>query len=90
MSRLAEALHGFRSRLPPSVRPYAEAAPLASLFLGISSGAPYAMIGATLTTRLAQDGLAKSAVTAFALVFLMYNIKWAWAWIVDEIGRAHV
>lgn len=81
----AEALNGLRSRLPPSVRPYLETAPLAALFLGISSGAPYAMIGATLTSRLTQDNLTKSAVTAFTLVFLMYNIKWAWAWIVDSV-----
>ena len=82
---LAEALNGLRSRLPESVRPYTEAAPLAALFLGISSGAPYALIGATLTTRLAQDGLSKSSVTYFSLVFLMYNLKWAWAWLVDGV-----
>ena len=41
------------------------------------------MIGATLTSRLAQDGIQKSAVTAFALTFLAYNLKWAWAPVVD-------
>jgi PAT family beta-lactamase induction signal transducer AmpG len=82
---LAEALSGLRSRLPESVRPYTEAGPLAALFLGISSGAPYALIGATLTTRLSQDGLSKSSVTYFTLVFLMYNLKWAWAWLVDGV-----
>jgi PAT family beta-lactamase induction signal transducer AmpG len=46
---------------------------------------PYAMIAATLTTRLAQDGINKSAITAFSLAFLAYNLKWAWAWIVDGI-----
>ena len=35
-----------------SIRPYLERAPLAALLLGVSSGFPYAMIGATLTTRL--------------------------------------
>src|SRR6185503_2611212 len=48
-----------------------------------SSGAPYAMIGATLTTRLAQDGIVKSSITAFSLAFLVYNLKWLWAWILD-------
>jgi len=67
------------------VRPYAEAAPLAALFLGISSGAPYAMIAATLTTRLAQEGIDKRAVTAFSLAFLAYNLKWLWAWVVDGV-----
>ena len=81
---------GWRSAVPAGVRPYVEAAPLASLFLGMSSGFPYAMIGATLTTRLKQDGIDKSTITAFTLVFLAYNFKFLWAWIMDEIGRAHV
>ena len=76
---------GWRDRLPAGVRPYTEAAPIAAFFLGISSGFPYAMIGATLTTRLAQDDITKSTVTAFALAFLVYNLKFLWAWIVDGV-----
>jgi PAT family beta-lactamase induction signal transducer AmpG len=71
--------------LPASVRPYFESAPLAALFLGISSGFAFAMIGATLTTRLAQHGVTKGAVTAFALTFLAYNFKFLWAPIVDNV-----
>ncbi len=67
------------------MRPYLEPAPLASLFLGMSSGAVYAMIGATLTTRLAQYGIRKSAVTMFALTFLAYNFKFLWAPLVDTV-----
>ena len=73
------------SRLPAGLRPYFEPAPLAALFLGISSGFAFAMIGATLTTRLAQHGISKSAVTAFALTFLAYNFKFLWAPIVDNV-----
>jgi len=73
------------SRLPAGVRPYLEPAPLAALFLGVSSGFAFAMIGATLTTRLAQHGISKSAVTAFALTFLAYNFKFLWAPIVDNV-----
>src|SRR6188472_2881042 len=76
---------GWRSALPAGVRPYTEAAPFAAFFLGISSGFPYAMIGATLTTRLKQDGIDKSTITAFTLVFLAYNFKFLWAWIVDGV-----
>jgi MFS transporter, PAT family, beta-lactamase induction signal transducer AmpG len=75
----------WRSYLPEGVRPYTEAAPLAALFLGVSSGAPFAMIGATLTTRLAQYGIRKSAVTMFALTFLAYNFKFLWAPLVDAV-----
>ncbi len=75
----------WRSKLPAGVRPYVEGAPLAAFFLGVSSGFPYAMIGATLTTRLAQDGIDKRSVTAFSLAFLVYNLKWIWAFAVDTV-----
>ena len=68
-----------------SVKPYLEKESLAAFFVGISSGFPYAMIGATLTTRLAQSGIEKSTVTAFALAFLVYNFKPLWAWVVDGV-----
>lgn len=76
---------GWRNYVPAALRPYTEVAPLGALFLGISSGAPYALIAATLTTRLAQDGINKRAVTAFTLAFLAYNLKWLWAWVVDGV-----
>lgn len=67
------------------IRPYFAREPLAAFFVGISSGFPYAMIGATLTTRLAQDGIDKRTITAFALAFLAYNLKVFWAWMVDGV-----
>jgi PAT family beta-lactamase induction signal transducer AmpG len=86
MDNVAETpLSGWRSRLPEGVRAYTEAAPIAAFFVGVSSGFPYAMIGATLTTRLAQDGIDKKSVTAFSLAFLVYNLKWLWAWVVDGV-----
>ena len=85
MAATVEADGGWRSALPAGIRPYTEAAPIAAFFLGISSGFPYAMIGATLTTRLKQDGIDKSTITAFTLVFLAYNFKFLWAWIVDGV-----
>jgi len=68
-----------------SIRPYLERESLAAFFVGISSGFPFAMIGATLTTRLAQDGIDKKTVTAFTLAFLVYNLKFLWAWVVDGV-----
>jgi MFS transporter, PAT family, beta-lactamase induction signal transducer AmpG len=68
-----------------ALKPYLEKESLAAFFVGVSSGFPYAMIGATLTTRLAQDGIDKRTVTAFTLAFLVYNLKVFWAWIVDGI-----
>jgi len=81
----AETLTPGQRSWSASVRPYLERAPLAALLLGISSGFPFAMIGATLTTRLAQDGFQKSSITAFSLAFLVYNLKPLWAWAVDSV-----
>ncbi len=72
------------ARLPAGLRPYLEPGPLAALFLGVSSGFTFAMLGATLTTRLAQYGINKSAVTAFTLTILAYNLKFLWAPLVDN------
>ncbi len=68
-----------------SIKPYFEKESLAAFFLGVSSGFPFALLAATLTTRLAQDGIEKSTVTAFTLAFLVYNLKFLWAWIVDGV-----
>lgn len=68
-----------------SVRPYLERESLAAFFLGISSGFPFAMLAATLTTRLAQDGIDKSTITTFTLAFFVYNLKFLWAWVVDGV-----
>lgn len=74
-----------RRNMWESIKPYLEKESLAAFFVGISSGFPYSMIAATLTTRLAQDGIDKSTVTAFSLAFLVYNFKFAWAWIIDGV-----
>lgn len=68
-----------------ALAPYLQKGPLAALLLGISSGFPYAMIAATLTTRLSQDGFDKKSVAAFSLAFLVYNFKPLWAWVVDAV-----
>jgi PAT family beta-lactamase induction signal transducer AmpG len=68
-----------------ALRPYLEKETLAAFFVGLSSGFPFAMIAATLTTRLAQEGIKRSTVTTFSLVFLIYNLKFLWAWIVEGV-----
>lgn len=82
---MSEAAPPARGGWAAAIRPYLEKEPLAAFCVGLSSGFPYAMIGATLTTRLAQDGIDKRTVTAFTLAFLVYNLKVFWAWIVDGV-----
>ena len=79
------AAPSWRDRLPEGVRPYFESAPLAALFLGISSGFPFALLAATLTNRLSEAGIDKKSISAFALALLIYSFKWAWAPIVDRV-----
>lgn len=85
MDRMTDDAAAPHRSLLQSLKPYLERESLAAFFLGVSSGFPYAMIGATLTTRLAQDGIDKKTVTAFTLAFLVYNLKFFWAWIVDGV-----
>lgn len=71
--------------LAAGVRPYFERGPIAALLLGIGQGFPFTMIAATLTTRLAEAGIDKKAVTAFALGILLYSFKPIWAPAVDRV-----
>ena len=85
MASAADQATGWRSVIPAGVRPYVEAAPLTALFLGISSGFPFALLAATLTQRLSEAGIEKKSISAFALALLIYSFKWAWAPLIDRI-----
>lgn len=74
-----------QSRLGAALAPFLERGPLGALLLGLASGFPFAMIASTLTTRLAESGIDKRAVTAFALTFLLYNLKFLWAPVIDRV-----
>jgi len=72
-------------RWTEGLKPYLERAPLAALFLGMSSGFAFAMVGATLSTRIAQHGLSRQEVIAFALILTVYNVKFLWAPLIDNV-----
>src|SRR4051812_9142871 len=84
-SKAGGELSGWRGVIPAGVRPYVEPAPLTALFLGISSGFPFALLAATLTQRLSEAGIEKKSISAFALALLVYSFKWAWAPLIDRI-----
>ena len=85
MTEATQAAASWRDSLPVSLRPYTERAPLAAFFVGISSGLPFTLLAATLTQRLSEGGIERRTISAFALVLLIYSIKWAWAPIVDRV-----
>ncbi|MGE5538302.1 MAG: AmpG family muropeptide MFS transporter [Gemmatimonas sp.] len=55
------------------------------LFLGFSSGLPLPLTIGTLSIWLATAGVSKTAIGLFAFVGLPYNLKFAWAPLVDGI-----
>ncbi len=73
------------ARWRDSILPYVKKGPLTAFFVGISSGLPFTLLAATLTQRLSEGGIERRTISAFALVLLIYSIKWAWAPIVDRI-----
>lgn len=54
--------------------------------LGFSSGLPLLLTGGTLTTWLASEGVSVEAIGAFALVQVPYNLKFAWAPLLDRFA----
>jgi MFS transporter, PAT family, beta-lactamase induction signal transducer AmpG len=85
LSETVEAVASQERTLMDSIRPYLKKGPLTALGLGISSGFPFTLIAATLTQRLSEGGIERKTISAFALILLVYSIKWAWAPIVDRV-----
>jgi PAT family beta-lactamase induction signal transducer AmpG len=58
---------------------------LAILFMGFSSGLPFALTGGTLSFWLAQEGVSKTTIGLFALVGSAYAFKFCWSPFVDRL-----
>ena len=85
MSEVGQTVASGGGGIAEAIKPYLKKGPLTALFLGISSGFPFTMIAATLTNRLSEAGIERKTISAFALILLVYSIKWAWAPIVDRV-----
>lgn len=55
------------------------------LFLGYSSGLPFALVLMTLAARLKQAGIDRSTIGYFAWVGLAYSLKFFWSPVVDRL-----
>ncbi|MCA8926795.1 MAG: AmpG family muropeptide MFS transporter [Alphaproteobacteria bacterium] len=55
------------------------------LALGFASGLPLALSTATLTFWLAEDGVSKATIGAFALVGTAYTLKFLWSPLIDQL-----
>jgi PAT family beta-lactamase induction signal transducer AmpG len=58
---------------------------LAMLFLGFSSGLPFALVAGTLAAWLTVSGVSMTEVGMFAWVGILYAFKFAWAPLVDQL-----
>ena len=57
-----------------------------SIFLfGISSGFPWIMIGSVLSAWLKDEGLSRSAIGLFGIIFASYSFNFLWSPLVDKI-----
>jgi PAT family beta-lactamase induction signal transducer AmpG len=53
--------------------------------LGIASGFPWVMIGSAMTGWLKDEGLSRSSIGLFGLIFVAYSINFLWSPLVDRI-----
>jgi MFS transporter, PAT family, beta-lactamase induction signal transducer AmpG len=58
---------------------------LAVLFMGFSSGLPFALTGATLSVWQTEAGVSLTTIGFFALVGISYNLKFVWAPLLDSM-----
>ena len=81
-------------RLPPwcrrpgwlsSLAVYREPRLIAVLLMGFSSGLPLALTFATLSFRMAEIGVSRTAIGLFALVGVPYSVKFLWSPVIDRL-----
>jgi PAT family beta-lactamase induction signal transducer AmpG len=70
---------------PGGIRPYIEPAPLASFFLGISSGFPLTLLLATMTYWLSKEGIDKKTIGFAVGLTTPYTLKFLWSPLLDQI-----
>src|SRR5215469_16406533 len=59
---------------------------LAILFMGFSSGLPYALTASTLSIWLRREGVSLTDIGLFSLVGLAYILKFLWAPVLDRVA----
>lgn len=79
------------SAVPPktllqTLATYLEPRLIAVLFMGFSSGLPLALTGATLQVWQARAGVDLATIGFFALVGIVYSLKFLWAPFMDRVA----
>lgn len=58
---------------------------LTVFFFGIASGFPWVMIGSAMTGWLKDEGLSRSSIGLFGLIFVAYSINFLWSPLADRL-----
>jgi PAT family beta-lactamase induction signal transducer AmpG len=53
--------------------------------LGISSGFPWVIIGSAMTAWLSEEGISRSSIGFFGLIFIVYSINFLWSPLLDRV-----
>jgi PAT family beta-lactamase induction signal transducer AmpG len=59
---------------------------LTIFFFGIASGFPWVMIGSAMSGWLKDEGLSRTSIGLFGLIFIAYSINWLWSPLVDRLN----
>ena len=68
-----------------AIKTYNDKRFLSIFCFGIASGFPLIMIGSVLSAWLKDDGLSRSAIGLFGIIFATYSINFLWSPLVDRL-----
>ena len=68
-----------------AIKTYNDKRFLSIFCFGIASGFPWIMIGSVLSAWLKDDGLSRSAIGLFGIIFATYSINFLWSPLVDKL-----
>ena len=68
-----------------AIKTYNDKRFLSIFCFGIASGFPWIMIGSVLSAWLKDDGLSRSAIGLFGIIFATYSINFLWSPLVDKV-----
>ncbi|WP_032139768.1 MULTISPECIES: AmpG family muropeptide MFS transporter [unclassified Alteromonas] len=68
-----------------AIKTYKDKRFLSIFCFGIASGFPWIMIGSVLSAWLKDDGLSRSAIGLFGIIFATYSINFLWSPLVDKV-----
>jgi PAT family beta-lactamase induction signal transducer AmpG len=73
------------SSLRSALRTYNDKRLMAIFCLGMASGFPWVLIGSAMTAWLKEEGLSRSAIGLFGVIFVAYSINFLWSPLLDRV-----